>query len=91
MIDVNKPLVSCSVGEFAEALALALTKRQQAPAEKKILRKGLKGICEIFNCKQFVARKILESHKIDEAIIMTGPRSFLIDEQKALTLYNQKS
>ena len=89
---LNKHLFECTLGEFAQAVAFYLTKPQE---EKKQvtpdLPKGLKGIQQIFNCSDYMARKIKQSGVIDSAIYVLGARVFVTDPEKAKRLYESCS
>ncbi len=90
MCDLSKPLFQCTLGEFAEAVAIQL--KGQAPTnstKQKSLPKNIKGLMEIFNCGRHAALRIYNSGLIDEAIIHIGAKTFLTDPEKAIELYSQ--
>ena len=93
MCDLNKMLVSCTLGEFAEAVAMALAKQQPQqdhfPDAGKMMPKGIKGIMSIFGVGDYTARKIVKSGVIDDAIYHISARTFLTDPDKAKELYKQ--
>lgn len=96
MCDLNKPLVTCTLGDFIEAMAYL--KGEQKPKEKektttlgtRMLR-GVNGIREIFSCSEYAARNILKSGVINDAIYPLGARTFVTDPDKARALYNASS
>ena len=90
MCDLNKPLFQCTLGEFAEAVAMQL--KMQAPSDVsaiKPLPKNIKGVMQVFSCGRHTALKIYNSGRIEGAIMRMGAKTFLIDPEKALELYSQ--
>lgn len=89
---LDKPLVTCTLRDFIEALSgLSVTQAEKSQS-KPIgqMPKGLKGIRMIFSCSDYQARKILNSGKIDKAIFHLGARSFVTDADLARQLFNSK-
>lgn len=88
MCDLNKPLFQCTLGDFAEAIAMVLNAPKATPIPESVnLPKGIAGIREIFSCSDYAARKILASGIIDAAIMRLGARTFVTDPVEAKRLY----
>lgn len=92
MCDLNKPLFQCTLGEFAEAVAMQM-REQASPSvtQQKTLPKNIKGLMQIFNCGRHAALRIYNSGLIDEAIIHIGAKTFLTNPDKAIELYSQSN
>lgn len=87
MCDLNKPLFQCTLGDFIEAIREA-GNIQEKEAPSKYLR-GMKAIMEIFSCSDYRARQIKNSHVIDGAITYLGERTFVVNPELAVQLYNK--
>lgn len=88
MCDLNKPLVSCTLGDFIEAFSM-MHKEEKTPTinVQPNLPKGMKGIMQIFNCTDYMARQIVKSGVIEAAIYRLGARTFVTDPCEAKRLY----
>lgn len=90
MCDLNKPLFQCTLGDFIEAFKG--TSFESIPVhQSRPMVKGLAGIQEIFNCSEYRAIQIKKSHVIDKAITYLGSRTFVVNPELALQLWNSQS
>lgn len=89
MCDLNKPLVTCTLGDFIEAFSMMHNKENKPTiADVHVnMPKGMKGIMQIFNCTDYTARQIVKSGVIDSAIYRLGARTFVTDPLEAKRLY----
>lgn len=91
MCDLNKPLFQCTLGEFAEAVAMQLNTQAPNDTTLKPMPKNIRGIMQIFNCGRHAALRIYNSGQIEGAIMRIGAKTFLTDPEKALALYSQSN
>lgn len=90
-VDLNKPLVTCTLGDFISALTEIRVKEQPQSPQGTLpmpkLLKGIRGICEALNVSKYTATKIYHSGMLEGAIYHMGGTLFNIDPVKARELY----
>lgn len=92
MVDMNKPLVALTAGEFLELLMMA-QRNAQTPSgcqDAKRYEYGIAGIANIFHCSMSTANRIKASGRIDDAIRQSG-RTIIIDVERAIELLPRES
>lgn len=85
---LNKPLLTCTLGDFKEILTQALRDNELeslATAPPKRYVYGLAGLMKLFGCSISTAERIKQSGVIDQAISQTGD-IIVVDAELALDL-----
>lgn len=74
---------------FADMVAEKIAKKQSSQDNVRPITarrlKGLNAIMTIAQCGRTKAQELKDSGILDDAIIYTGPRSYVVDEAKAIT------
>lgn len=94
MEDFNKPLWQLTIGELVTILDSRQPKIESKNVEQKINQPkyvyGIVGLANLLGCSKNHAGKLKGSGMFDEAIIQNG-RKIIIDSEKALELFKNKS
>lgn len=86
----NKPIWQLTVGEFIELLNKNTHNDVQPAKIEKEYAYGINGLAMLLGCSKNYAWKLKSTGLFDEAIIQNG-RKIIIDKEKALELFNNKS
>lgn len=85
---LNKPLITCTLGDFKSILSEALRDKEledlaSAPPKKYVY--GLAGLMKLFGCSISTAERIKQSGVIDQAVSQVGD-IIVVDAELALDL-----
>lgn len=94
MEDFNKPIWQLTIGELVDILDSRATNverdSKQVTDIKTTYVYGLSGLASILGCSKNHAGKLKSTGMFDEAIIQNG-RKIIIDSEKALELFKNRS
>lgn len=89
MVELNKPLFQCTLGDFVEAVSVVMKDKQfdtiVPSSSPKRLVYGIKGLANLLGCSISTANRIKASGEIDEAISQLN-NVIVIDGDLALDL-----
>lgn len=92
-MDKDKPLVSCSLGEFfdsaVEKFAQLMSSEEEAPVKRRLVY-GLAGLSQLLGCSISTAARIKKSGVLAPAIHQTG-KIIIVDADLALEIMQMKS
>lgn len=94
MNDYNKPIWQLTIGEFVDLIDSRIPKKEEVVLISDVSNvkyvHGLAGLANILGCSKNHAGKLKSSGIFDGAIIQNG-RKIIIDSEKALELFKEKS